>query len=128
MQHDNTISKLSQASQRLLHALARRVMHGWEKIDSKKMKESRQPGPVTELSDDTFHYLDTLLSCKLCKKKYTGVVLRALGWGIWKMHASKPDSMMYHDSILLLSMALYDAGSQDEAMEVLKASQDQLSS
>ena len=40
----------------------------------------------------------------------------------------KPDSMMYHDSILLLSMALYDAGSQDEAMEVLKASHDQLSS
>ena len=62
------------------------------------------------------------------KKKYTGVVMRALGWGIWKMHASKPDSMMYHDSILLLSMALYDAGSQDEAMEVLKASHDQLSS
>ena len=54
--------------------------------------------------------------------------MRALGWGIWKMHASKPDSMMYHDSILLLSMALYDAGSQDEAMEVLKASHDQLSS
>ena len=65
---------------------------------------------------------------QLCKKKYTGVVMRALGWGIWKMHASKPDSMMYHDSILLLSMALYDAGSQDEAMEVLKASHDQLSS
>ena len=56
------------------------------------------------------------------------IVMRALGWGIWKMHASKPDSMMYHDSILLLSMALYDAGSQDEAMEVLKASHDQLSS
>ncbi len=60
--------------------------------------------------------------------RHQSTVMRALGWGIWKMHASKPDSMMYHDSILLLSMALYDAGSQDEAMEVLKASHDQLSS
>ena len=44
------------------------------------------------------------------------------------MHASKPEGLMYHNSILLLSMALYEAGRHDEAMEVLKASHDQLSS
>jgi hypothetical protein len=76
----------------------------------------REPG------DETFDYLDTFLSCKLCKKKYTGVVLRALGWGIWKMRASKPADNKYYDSILLLSLALFESGRISEALEALKAS------
>ena len=104
-------------------------MHGWDEIDTdNKMRGFLDPGMNRGDDVDKLEYLQTFLSCKLCKRNYTDVVVEAIGWGIWKMHASKPDSMMYHDSILLLSMALYDAGSQDEAMEVLQASHDQLSS
>ena len=32
-----------------------------------------------------------MLSCKLCKKQYDAIILRALGWGCWKRCASKSE-------------------------------------
>ncbi len=91
-------------------------MHGRDEIDSDKMRQC-----LRESFHGSFDYLQTFLSCKLCKKLYADDVVHALGWGIWKMHASKPDSMMYHDSLVFLAIALDKSNRHDEGFKVLQA-------
>ena len=43
------------------------------------------------------------------------------GWGIWKMHASKPEGPLYANSLMYLALSMKKAGRSKEAVEVIKA-------
>ena len=97
-------------------------MHGWDEIDTdNKMKGFLEPGTNRRDDVDKLEYLQTFLSCKLCKRNYTDVVVQAIGWGIWKMHASKPEGPLYANSLMYLALSMRKAGRSEEAIEVIKA-------
>ena len=99
-----------------------RHMHGWDEIDTdNKMKGFLEPGTNRRDDADKLEYLQTFLSCKLCKRNYTDVVVQAIGWGIWKMHASKPEGPLYANSLMYLALSMKKAGRSKEAVEVIKA-------
>ena len=99
-----------------------RHMHGWDEIDTdNKMKGFLEPGTNRRDDADKLEYLQTFLSCKLCKRNYTDVVVEAIGWGIWKMHASKPEGPLYANSLMYLALSMKKAGRSKEAVEVIKA-------
>ena len=62
-----------------------------------------------------------IASCKLCEKQYNAAILLALGWGCWKIYASKPDTTMYGEAMVNLSTCLCRAGRGDEAQQVCDA-------
>ena len=95
-------------------------MHGWDEIDNDKMKGLLEPGTNKRDDVDKLEYLQTFLSCKLCKRNYTGVVVQALGWGIWKMHASKPEGPLYVNSMIYLALSMRKVGRPHEAIKVMK--------
>ena len=96
--------------------------HGWDEIDTdNKMRGFLDPGMNRRDDVDKLEYLQTFLSCKLCKRNYTDVVVEAIGWGIWKMHASKPEGPLYVNSLMYLALSMRKAGRSKEAIKVMKA-------
>ena len=57
----------------------------------------------------------------MCKRNYTDVVVQAIGWGVWKMHASKPEGPLYANSLMYLALSMRKAGRSKEAIKVIKA-------
>ena len=57
----------------------------------------------------------------MCEKRYNAVVLLALGWGCWKMYASKPEDKMHGEAMANLSICLVRAGHEAEADQVTSA-------
>jgi hypothetical protein len=71
-----------------------------------------------------------MLSCKLCKKQYDAIILRALGWGCWKRCASKSEQrwsagsdeqLQITGALTNLAGCLSESGHQAEATGVDQA-------
>ena len=65
--------------------------------------------------------LHAITSCKLCKKHYNADVLVALGWGCWKLYATKPETPMYGEAMVNLAICFGRAGREAEAVQVSDA-------
>ena len=61
-------------------------------------------------------------TCSLCKQRYHGVVLCALGWACWKTYLGRPETDGARlNAIRRLGNGLYDADYHEDALSVREA-------
>ncbi len=89
---------------------------------SQNVAEDRTENNFGQLEDVS---IQAITSCKLCGKEYNPAILLALGWGCWKIYASKPElrdeTKMYGEAMVNLAICLDSAGRVDEAFQVAAA-------
>ena len=94
------------------------------------LEESKDLSVAQELignTKDLGKVIERTLSCRLCKKRHNGIILRAIGWGCWKRCASKSESRLREDfpqvsgGLTNLGICLYESGHTAEGVEVEQA-------